>query len=447
MKWTLPRSVRPNRRNAACALLITVAGSGLVAKGWQEPAESEPGNTASGFAAVSQQYSNVALTPQQATQARASGRSGGFNQAQSSVVPLSATAGRFPSSGQFAVAQVAGGQSRSQIVQGLATTPRDSQNPRIGYYYSSQLPSQPEDAEIRKLVKKLKDAGDDGDPETQEQLRYLVQEQFNRRQSTHIKQVQRLAAQLEKAKEALDAREKNRDDIVARRVKSLLGQTDRLDWGYTPQITGSQERSPNASTFPRAMYGVALPGQSPTAVGIPVPPQAAKLNLPGLRSSTNGLSARINSTQNQLNVASRAAKAGLVSAGELDKLRAELETMRDELKDQERSLRTQVEHGKIDVEVAKRDVVSLHDELASMTRESKERFDVNRQLAHAEAALRKAELSLEVAVQSYEEVKKAKEKIEKAELEKQAQAERNAAEEKAAIAEESSGPETTSAGR
>jgi hypothetical protein len=116
------------------------------------------------------------------------------------------------------------GESPARLQDVLATTP-----------YSSDLyrPSEERLSRVERLVNQLRDKSD---PAKEAELKKIVEEEFDERHAVQLREAQTLAERLARLQERLKKRQANKAEIVARRVKQLLGQPDDLDWDV-PEAT------------------------------------------------------------------------------------------------------------------------------------------------------------------------------------------------------------------
>jgi hypothetical protein len=113
---------------------------------------------------------------------------------------------------------------------------------------------------IGELVREYKGVTDAGKREViQQRMAESVGEQFDHRQTLRAKQLEALAAQLERLRATHTERENQRDRIVADRVQQLVREADGLGWG--------DEVGPKDFT-------IAAPGRGPKAVFMRTEPAA-----------------------------------------------------------------------------------------------------------------------------------------------------------------------------
>ena len=78
--------------------------------------------------------------------------------------------------------------------------------------------------------------------ELKSELKKAVTDHFERLETLRKEQIAILAARLESLNKVLEARSENADQIVERRIKQLLGESDSLDWN--PQIETTETWRP-----------------------------------------------------------------------------------------------------------------------------------------------------------------------------------------------------------
>ena len=110
--------------------------------------------------------------------------------------------------------------------------------------------------EISQLAAKLQAAFPKGEiPESDiAPLLDKLGQQFDARHEQQTERISKLMEDIARVKETLEQRQSERDQIIDRRAKQLLGQHDPLNWDYAPSL-------PNNSA-PPGRYGGVLPDQN-----------------------------------------------------------------------------------------------------------------------------------------------------------------------------------------
>ncbi len=110
--------------------------------------------------------------------------------------------------------------------------------------------------------------------EAQAQLTELLNQQFQMRHDDQQARLDKIVADAEQARAALDSRLANKEQIVERRAKQLLGQRDPLNWDYNPTPAG--QASPG---IPLTPIPAGLLPRAPTTTGYN-PPLASSFAQP-----------------------------------------------------------------------------------------------------------------------------------------------------------------------
>ena len=176
--------------------------------------------------------------------------------------------------GQFPGRPVPGRPSTAVVAGQASEIPR-STNQTQGYYafgFRNSKPSESEKlaAELRRLPEAQRD-----EAKTQ-RLRELLLKEFESRLQQQIERLDQILAEAKRAGEILDQREKQKDQIIERRITELLGGKDPMNWDYSPGLTTpggegySRFQSPPPSWSPAtgSFFGQA---QLPQPADVPVP--------------------------------------------------------------------------------------------------------------------------------------------------------------------------------
>lgn len=94
-----------------------------------------------------------------------------------------------------------------------------------------------ETAAITEEYRKALSSGDDATiASTRKSITDQVRAQFHAMESARSEQIAVLEQRLERLKQAMQDRAANEEEIIARRVRSLLGETDTLDWDFDADL-------------------------------------------------------------------------------------------------------------------------------------------------------------------------------------------------------------------
>lgn len=327
----------------------------------------------------------------------------------------------------FNVQQSSAGQSRnSQIPPTSNYTTRATgfyQSPRMPAYTVSR-PHTEQDAKIRELLERVKRADEDDKAALKEELTALLSQQFDQRHTAQEKRLEALKASVDEAQAAIKMRAENRDKIVERRAKELLGEPDATDWDYNLEARFPSSASPTryySPRFPTATIpspvrpaAPASPGYSqqtapqyaPRTSRAPVATQQIPATqLPGIRSNSSSwipgqqdsirvLQSQVETSAAALKDIERLHKMGAISAGELRKAQGSLIEAEARLKATQETLETLLQSAKIDMEAEHADLQLLREQMVEMKTGTAESFDVKRSMTRAEANIRKSELEL-----------------------------------------------------
>jgi hypothetical protein len=87
------------------------------------------------------------------------------------------------------------------------------------------------DMESRRLAMKVKQAEDDAErARLESELQTLLADIFERKESLREERIEALRSQIDEATAARQDRLQNRQEIIERRMKELLGERDKYDW-------------------------------------------------------------------------------------------------------------------------------------------------------------------------------------------------------------------------
>ena len=84
--------------------------------------------------------------------------------------------------------------------------------------------------ESHQLARQVRRADDDERAQLEQELAEKLNEIFDRKQALREKRVEQLREAMNKALDEQNDREANRNEIIDRRLRELLGQRDRYDW-------------------------------------------------------------------------------------------------------------------------------------------------------------------------------------------------------------------------
>lgn len=146
------------------------------------------------------------------------------------------------------------GQFRAQTTTVWETVRRAEPN---ATYRSSA-----EDRDVAALVADLQRGGE-RDPEKIKQLKSLLTKQFTEMHQSQAKRLEQVERQLETVRNALDERSRRQDEIVERRINQLLGESDPLNWNYSPSLPHDTVREGWIESSPRAGAAGAYPPNRP----------------------------------------------------------------------------------------------------------------------------------------------------------------------------------------
>jgi hypothetical protein len=131
--------------------------------------------------------------------------------------------------------------------EGISRFPRDRDNV---YFNERQNELSTLDQRTEELAAQLR-AKPDATKEVE--LKALVEKAFDKRHAAQVAETKALADRLAKMQEILKTREAKKSEIVARRVKQLLGEADELDWNLTaPRSSAYQGERPGSPYRERA---------------------------------------------------------------------------------------------------------------------------------------------------------------------------------------------------
>ena len=183
-------------------------------------------------------------------------------------------------------------QGYNSVVRPIITRVPDPNQPggfreNVTYYETLTVPystgsnqEQPVTPEIRRLLQELRAQNPDSrDEQKLADLRKELEKEFQAKHDSQVKRLEKLLADVEQAQKILDQRDKQRAEIIDRRVAELLGQSDPLGWDYS--LEGNR---PNGNfSNPTRMQGDSNPYPS-TRPSLPTP----NLPTPSLPPSTFG---------------------------------------------------------------------------------------------------------------------------------------------------------------
>ena len=86
------------------------------------------------------------------------------------------------------------------------------------------------DMESRRLAMKIREADAADRAELERELQSLLEDIFDRKLALRAERVEALREQLDEAESARQERQQNRQEIIERRMKELLGERDKYDW-------------------------------------------------------------------------------------------------------------------------------------------------------------------------------------------------------------------------
>ena len=87
------------------------------------------------------------------------------------------------------------------------------------------------DMESRRLAMRVRQAEDDAErAELEQELQTLLEDIFERKQALRDEQIAALQKQIDEVAAARQERQQNRQQIIERRLKELLGERDVYDW-------------------------------------------------------------------------------------------------------------------------------------------------------------------------------------------------------------------------
>lgn len=285
-------------------------------------------------------------------------------------------------------------------------------------------------------------------------LREAIEKKFQAKHEGHVKRLEKLQAEMDKAQQILDRRQKQRDEIIDRRVAELLGQSDPLGWNYyvdagviSVPAFSTQNYDPNQypPSMPKLQSEVGpysapdsnrrvyvpdspIPGVPSTrASPAPAPPKASQqLAPPRLPATTAGteptatpasgtsngviaLAYRWKGLKEQFELAEPKHEQGLLGQSEFAKIKNDLAAIEAQWQQQHRELEREVqikllalEDTKLEVETAESNVE--HEQVRSAKLRGKgeissnlRSFELKRE--QARNAVRRAELELETVME------------------------------------------------
>lgn len=397
------------RRKLLCASLIAaLTGGAVVARAWQD-------------APNKQQYAGQQQsTARSAPPAEASGTAQFFNVQQ-------------PATAQSQRSEPAGIRANN-IQVGL---PGLYQTAQVQAYNVSREQTE-QDAKIRKLLGMVKQADEDQKAALTDELTELLSQQFDQRHEAHEERLEALKASVEQAQVAIDTRAENRDKIIERRAKELLGEPDPDRWDYNPGARFPSSTSPAryynySSRFPTSNVPSAVRPVAPASpryqqqytprIAAPTPtrpPVSAQLVPstpgPGVRSNNNSwtpgpgtqnslrvLQSQVENAAAALKDIERLHKNGVISSTELREAQGSLIEADARLKATQEALETRLQSAKIDLEAELADLQLLREQMRKMKTGTSENFDVKRSMTRGEANIRKAELELNLLSKQLDE--------------------------------------------
>lgn len=86
------------------------------------------------------------------------------------------------------------------------------------------------DMESRRLAMEIREADEADRTELERELQDLLEDLFDRKLTLRAERVEALREQLDEAEAARQERQQNRQEIIERRMKELLGERDKYDW-------------------------------------------------------------------------------------------------------------------------------------------------------------------------------------------------------------------------
>lgn len=97
--------------------------------------------------------------------------------------------------------------------------------------------------EIQELVTKLKQISEE-DQQTEfiQVIKHKLEAQFKRRHESQVGRLQKVREQVDEAARILEERLQQQDQIIERRLATLLGERDPLNWHYQPELPGQTSR-------------------------------------------------------------------------------------------------------------------------------------------------------------------------------------------------------------
>ena len=132
------------------------------------------------------------------------------------------------------------------------------------YYVPPYDPFREQNSELAKIDQATQDLAAQlrgkHDAAKEAELKKLVEELFAKRHAAQVAEAKALADKLAKLQDLLKKREEKKAEIVARRVKQLLGETDDLDWN-------PNARQENLNLIPS--YGFSPDGRSLGVLEVP----------------------------------------------------------------------------------------------------------------------------------------------------------------------------------
>lgn len=138
-------------------------------------------------------------------------------------------------------------------------------------YLPGSNQEQPVTPEVWRLIQELRAQNPDSrDEQKLADLRKELEKEFHAKHDSQVKRLEKLLADVEQAQKILDQRDKQRAEIIDRRIAELLGQSDPLGWNYSlegnrPNYNGS---SPNQLHGDSNRY----PSTMPNALTPSIPP-------------------------------------------------------------------------------------------------------------------------------------------------------------------------------
>jgi hypothetical protein len=243
-----------------------------------------------------------------------------------------------------------------------------------------------------------------------ESLRKLVSTQFDIRHEEQVAKLKKLEEQLETTRAALASREDNRDDIIDRRLKELLGQANPLDWNYQPGTSGNtfsgrasfdNLRGAPASlrpSFPSRNFGsvAAAPGNPPTPITTAIIPRGGQASLPAITATTAnnqfdliGVAHAAARASSDIERIRRLAEKGVVSINELRDVELKLSEAQARLEATERSLQIRRMEAEAELNAKVVELESLKIKLAQEPSDE-------RSVQEAASGIRIAEIELKV---------------------------------------------------